>query len=403
MFTNIIGQNNIISLLKNDLYKKRLPFSMIFQGANAVGKLTTALELTRVMNCNFNGEPYCECSNCFRIKTLSFPGLLLLTRRSFYYYVLEYINCYKKNRDEKYLNKIKYYITLSLLPLQGFLIENSTNPSDKRIIYDVSEYFYELTSKNEFSSVDLDTIPRKMSLLESIYKTPNIPINTIRSMIDFTYIKQPNINKVVIIDGVDLFEEASQNILLKRLEEVGSNLYFILITDNVNAILNTIKSRCRLYSFKNLGKEDLTAILQKNFDEDNIYNSMEDFFNRSNKLSRTNIYNDVVNIINHIFLNDYSLISLTNLISTFSDRNKVKVILKETISIFENELLARERQANDNPELKSLRKISYKDLESILNLMRDGFKKFERFNLNPLLTLEGIFYPIKGMVENSEI
>jgi len=404
MFTNVIGQNNMISLIKNDLSKKRLASSMIFYGNSNIGKLTTALELVRVMNCNFKGDSFCECSNCVKIKSLSFSGLLFLSRRSFYYYILEYINSYKRDKNEKYVERIKYYITLSLLPLQDFLIEGVVYTPDKKIISELSEYFYEnIISKQQFTSVDLDTILKKIAPLESIYKTPNVPINTIRAMLDWTYIKQPNVNRAVIIDGIEYFEESSQNILLKRLEESGENLYFILITGNITKIYNTIKSRCRLYFFKNLNREDLRELLKRNFNENDSYSSMKDFFNRSNKLSKMNIYDDVVNIINHVFLKDYSLISLIDLITKLSDRNKIRNIFEEIITIFENELLERERQSNDAPEIKALRKISYSDLESILNLMKITFDKFEKFNLNSVLTLEGIFYPIKSMVENNEI
>ena len=403
MFTSIIGQNNIISLVKNDISKKRLASAMIFHGNNSVGKLTTALELARVVNCNFKGDSYCGCSNCSRIKSLSFSGLLFLSRRNFYYYILEYINCYKRDKNVKYIEKIKYYITLFLLPLQDFLIEGVISTSDKKVISDTSEYFYEIISKHEWKAADFDTILKKITQIESIYKTPNVPINTIRAMLNWTYIKQPNINKVVIIDGIEYFEESSQNILLKRLEESAGNLYFILITENISKIINTIKSRCRLYFFRNLNREDLRELLKRNFNEDNPYGSMRDFFNRSNKLSKINIYNDIVNIINHIFLNDYSLISLINLISTLSERNKVKVIFEEIITIFENELLERERQSGEIPDIKVLRKIAYSDLESILNLMKITFDRFERFNLSSTLALEGVFYPIKSMVENNEI
>ena len=73
-------------------------------------------------------------------------------------------------------------------------------------------------------------------------------------MLNWTYVSQPDINRVVIIDHVDYLEKSSQNILLKRLEEPSINLYFILIVENKNKISKTILSRCRCYYFKKISK-----------------------------------------------------------------------------------------------------------------------------------------------------
>lgn len=51
-------------------------------------------------------------------------------------------------------------------------------------------------------------------------------------------------NKVYIINGAEKLNQAASSSLLKFLEEPEPNITAILVTDNVNQVLETIKSRC---------------------------------------------------------------------------------------------------------------------------------------------------------------
>jgi DNA polymerase III delta prime subunit len=124
MFENIIGQDNVINLLKNDIINNSLSNSMVFYGKKNTGKLLTALELVRILNCEKDKNIDCECNNCKRIDELNFEGLIFLSRRDYSYILEELIASYKKNRELKYLKKILKIIKLISLPLQDFLIEN---------------------------------------------------------------------------------------------------------------------------------------------------------------------------------------------------------------------------------------------------------------------------------------
>ena len=67
---------------------------------------------------------------------------------------------------------------------------------------------------------------------------------------------------VFIIDQAERMNETAANSLLKTLEEPGGSVYFILITEDLSAILPTIRSRCQVLKFKRISQEDLERALE---------------------------------------------------------------------------------------------------------------------------------------------
>ncbi len=63
--------------------------------------------------------------------------------------------------------------------------------------------------------------------------------------------------KVAIIDNAECMNEQAQNALLKILEEPPEHVTIILITINKEKLLYTIKSRCTIFHFEPLSKEEI--------------------------------------------------------------------------------------------------------------------------------------------------
>ena len=63
--------------------------------------------------------------------------------------------------------------------------------------------------------------------------------------------------RVFIINNIEKATTASSNTLLKFLEELSENTYGILITDNISATLQTIRSRSQIINFEKISKDDL--------------------------------------------------------------------------------------------------------------------------------------------------
>ena len=356
--------------------------------------------MVRQLNCLKNGEQDCLCNHCVRIRDLNFEGLIFLSRRNYNHFLKESIISYKKNKDKVYLNNIIRIIKMVSLPLQDFLVKDSFNELEKKQISNLLKDVGDIIYKDEISSYDLENIEEIIQKILAVYKTLNIPVNCIRGMLDWTYISQPDINRVVIIDHVDYLEKSSQNILLKRLEEPSSNLYFILIAKNKNRIVQTILSRCRCYYFKELSKENANIITQKNFGESCDYNSLNNFLLRNDETSRENIFPILIKLLNLVFLKEAPFSELSIFLGAYKDRKYVKSMLYELGALVEKEVLRRQTGVIEETDLKMLKHFSYMNLILLNSIITKKFNDIDKYGLNPVRVLEGIFYPLKAMVQN---
>lgn len=75
MFDQLIGNDNVKSLLRRMLEAKRLPGAMLFVGEEGVGKKLFALEIAKALNCRKpQGVEGCgECPACKRISKFNYP------------------------------------------------------------------------------------------------------------------------------------------------------------------------------------------------------------------------------------------------------------------------------------------------------------------------------------------
>ena len=75
MFENIIGQREITATLRAELTEGRYPRSTLYFGPAYCAKLSTALEVARVLTCREGrGEWSCECPSCRVQRELAHPA-----------------------------------------------------------------------------------------------------------------------------------------------------------------------------------------------------------------------------------------------------------------------------------------------------------------------------------------
>lgn len=89
----------------------------------------------------------------------------------------------------------------------------------------------------------------------TIYKLPDIKIDSIREMIDLSY-KAVNPTLYVIADA-DNMSTAAKNSLLKITEEPPNNAYFVMTLEDATMTLETIKSRASIFALDNYKKAEI--------------------------------------------------------------------------------------------------------------------------------------------------
>ncbi len=108
-------------------------------------------------------------------------------------------------------------------------------------------------------------------------KKKNIAVSQIDGLREFAYLTPHTSNgKVFIIEQSETMNAASQNKLLKLLEEPPSNVIFILLCETSAALLNTVVSRCTVFS---LSEPDFSSALEelrdRGFSVDEISESLK--------------------------------------------------------------------------------------------------------------------------------
>lgn len=83
--------------------------------------------------------------------------------------------------------------------------------------------------------------------------------------------------KVYIIDNADKMTKEAQNCLLKTLEEPPEFATIILIGENENSFLSTIKSRCMIIHFRPIDNEKIKQYMIKNYGVNFNNNNLEIF------------------------------------------------------------------------------------------------------------------------------
>jgi len=145
-----------------------------------------------------------------------------------------------------------------------------------------------------------------------------------------TFLSQKSINseiKIVLIIDAHLLNEAASNCLLKTLEEPSSAI-FILLTSNLNLLLDTIISRCQIIRFKSFSNKKINFILKEYFDTSklniNTKLKFEDLINSANGspnqlLNNIEIWNsfsdEIISKLDSPIKNNLEILEISKLIS----------------------------------------------------------------------------------------
>ncbi len=262
MFENVLYQD-ATNLLCADIKNGMLPQSLLLVGPSCAGKLTTALEIARVLSCTGDvlGDWQCACPSCLRHKSLVSTDILIAGSRS----LLCEISSAKKTLLEAYqqqaswIQASRYLFVRAIRKLTTRFNHVLWEGDDKAskispLIASIDEILEELDplqplveqEKFEKLSTKLQEYCEK---LESSFMYDSIPVAHIRRAQTWAHYTIASGKRIFIIEQADKMQEGVRNALLKILEEPPEHCVFILTTENKNAVMPTILSRVRTYSF----------------------------------------------------------------------------------------------------------------------------------------------------------
>lgn len=290
MFENIVEQSGI-KLIELDLKNKNLPSSIMFSGDVNSGKLTAALELARVLSCTgkTKGIWSCDCPSCLHHKALTCSNMMLLGPRDCSLEISAakdtFIKAYRDNTQ--YLTAARYFFIRSIrkltLRFNGLLLEGDKNISNiAKVIQEINDLLEEIDFPRPLIQFDeavklAEELEKKALQLESSYLYDSIPVNQIRNMEDWAHIKSDEGKKTIIIENADRMMNSVRNALLKILEEPPQDCQFILLTSNKNAVIPTILSRLRNYTFNSRSLEQQNNVIKKIFRNEYFNGSISEY------------------------------------------------------------------------------------------------------------------------------
>jgi DNA polymerase-3 subunit gamma/tau len=267
MFDNILHQSAAVQLAA-DFKAGALPKALLFYGPETSGKLTTALELARVLNCAKGGAWGCSCPSCLRHRVLAAPEVLITGPRDCTLEIAamrSVLGAVKTPAARLLLVRSVRKLTARFNPV---LIAGDEKASKAvPVLTDLNERLEDL----EHTSLEAAGLEKSVEgVLGAAAKLENylydtLPVDQVRAASAWARYTQAAGCKVVVVEAAERMGEGVRNALLKILEEPPEQALFILTTTTRQGIMPTILSRCRTYRFEARSSAGEQEILERIF------------------------------------------------------------------------------------------------------------------------------------------
>uniref|UniRef100_A0A7C3IJH0 DNA polymerase III n=1 Tax=Gracilinema caldarium TaxID=215591 RepID=A0A7C3IJH0_9SPIR len=270
MFENVLGQP-AVNQLTADLMSGSLPPSILFEGPPASGKGTAALELGRGLSCLTPGAPWnCTCPECAKHRQLQHPDLLLLGSRTFSAEIAASSAAYLREPE----SAAKLLFFRSLRKLLNRFTPQLWEGEEARLakLAPLITQCNELIDELSLSQID-ETEREKLAanLVKNAFQleregiSDTIPIFQIRRAAYWARLAPSGKRKLLIIENADRMQDGARNALLKILEEPPETAQIVLCTAKKSALLPTIRSRLRPYSFEQRSLQSEQDVIRRVF------------------------------------------------------------------------------------------------------------------------------------------
>lgn len=207
--------------------------------------------------------------------------------------------------------------------------------------------------------------------------------------------------KVFIIRDIDKGMEASQNKLLKTLEEPESNVYFILTTTNVNLVLPTIRSRCVKTELGKLDESQISTFLGNSENAQLAIALSEGLIGKAERLARKKelfpLFESVMAVITNL-KSSKDMLAFSKTIAQFSGDYE---LIFSSFSLILEDMLFIKNGVEKGVRLKSYRdklvsvqgEYSLKAIVEIRSLIDKAVREM-MFNCNFIVVLENLILNI---------
>ena len=222
LFSEVLGQKHIKNHLTTSVDKGRIAHAQLFVGPEGSGTLPMALAYAQYILCgNSNGENTGGKETCnLKFKNFSHPDLHF---------------AFPVTTSDKVKSK----------PVSNFYLEEWRQLLDQQPYGNLFDWYKLLGVDNKQGQIGVD---EALEIVKSL---------SLKSY-EGGY-------KVMIIWMAEKMNTASANKLLKLIEEPPEKTVFILIAEDEEQIINTIRSRCQILHFPPLAEVAIKKALVKNY------------------------------------------------------------------------------------------------------------------------------------------
>ncbi len=393
MFENIIGQAGVVETLRRELAEGTLPRAILLHGPAYSGKLSTALEVARALNCEEGtGEWSCSCRSCAAQRLLTHPHTLLMGSRYFELEIAASADALRRTRKPpaQYLfARAVRKLTRRFDPVlwEG---EEGKIKGLAPLLAEVEESLEELEpgkilpEERELEKI-LELLEAHCRKIAAGLGEDNIPIHQIRRAVFWMRLSSSSRRKVAVLENADRMYDASRNSLLKILEEPPETATLILLATNRGGLLPTIRSRLRAYEFAARNPQETRQVLRKIYHEEGEeHASLEEYFlgwrepapEMLQKLARRFVAlaaggEGEVDILQE----------MAALLSTRSEKNSVSYFLEALVRVLQALL----RKGEASPQ----------GLAAWAEIVRAKHGELTRYNQSPSLVLESLYYRLR--------
>ena len=401
MFENIIGQQETIAVLRGELAHDELPRASLFFGPAYAGKLSTALEVARVLTCQEGHAAWsCECRSCALQKELAHPHTVLMGSRYFEVEIAASAGALLRSRR----TATQYLFLRAVRKLTRRFDAAITDPDDTRMkgapekVAKVEELLAEIEPGRELPEERalgdlLEQVVSACVQLGGHLRGDGIAVGQVRRLSSWAHVTASGSRKVAIIENVDRMQDSARNALLKLLEEPPAAVSLILLSTRRAAIIPTIISRLRPYSFGQRSAQEEKEVMEKIFREETpSAGSLRGFF-----LAWKEINPEKLSVLSRKYLDlvtaadARSVDILAELAELFPDRRGSRERSpKEAVGSFLEELTFRfhDRLRGGDTAIETL--------EQWTSAVKEALVRIETYNMSPQAVVESLFHQMRA-------